>query len=106
MGRGVTGACLHNSTCFRLHLSPQMGDQTSGKSSLVEALGYGIRLPSKAGTCTKAPLELRLHPGSSADGCACRVSFRSAAPARRQEQQVCTLTAEECQRYLHAQTCP
>jgi GTPase SAR1 family protein len=41
-----------------------LGDQSTGKSSLVEALAE-IRVPRGAGTCTRVPLEINLvsHPG-------------------------------------------
>jgi hypothetical protein len=41
-----------------------LGDQSTGKSSLVEALAQ-IRVPRGAGTCTRCPLEISVlnHPG-------------------------------------------
>ena len=36
-----------------------VGDQSAGKSSLIEALS-GIRLPRAAGTCTRCPIEINL----------------------------------------------
>src|ERR1700722_19341102 len=41
-----------------------VGDQSTGKSSLVEALAQ-IRVPRGAGTCTRCPLEISVldHPG-------------------------------------------
>ncbi|KAL8869003.1 MAG: hypothetical protein Q9174_004598 [Haloplaca sp. 1 TL-2023] len=44
-----------------------LGDQSTGKSSLIEGLS-GIKVPRKAGTCTRCPLEINLAtsgPGTS-----------------------------------------
>lgn len=52
--------CCHSTTVW------YVGDQAVGKSYLVQTLGYGIRLSGDVGTCTYAPLKLRvktnLHP--------------------------------------------
>ncbi|KAG0146883.1 hypothetical protein CROQUDRAFT_656895 [Cronartium quercuum f. sp. fusiforme G11] len=37
-----------------------IGNQSSGKSSLVEAIS-GIKVPRESGTCTRCPFEVRLH---------------------------------------------
>ncbi|KAI0650569.1 P-loop containing nucleoside triphosphate hydrolase protein [Trametes meyenii] len=50
-----------------------IGNQSAGKSSLVEAIS-GIRVPRDAGTCTRCPMELRLS--SSTEPWTCRVSIR------------------------------
>lgn len=39
-----------------------VGDQSSGKSSLLESLS-GVQLPRGAGICTRVPLELQLRSG-------------------------------------------
>jgi hypothetical protein len=76
-------------------LALQIGDQTTGKSTLVEALGYGIRLPRKEGICTKAPLELRLRT-DSAEGISCRVSYRPYhASGRQLEREVLSLSESQ-----------
>ena len=36
------------------------GSQSSGKSSLIEALA-GVALPRDTGTCTRTPIEVRLR---------------------------------------------
>lgn len=41
-----------------------VGDQSSGKSSLLEALS-GVELPRGAGICTRVPLELQLRSGDA-----------------------------------------
>ncbi|KAI0820101.1 P-loop containing nucleoside triphosphate hydrolase protein [Trametes gibbosa] len=50
-----------------------IGNQSSGKSSLVEAIS-GINVPRDAGTCTRCPMELRL--AGSDDPWTCQVSIR------------------------------
>ncbi|KAG0664588.1 hypothetical protein C6P46_001184 [Rhodotorula mucilaginosa] len=50
-----------------------IGNQSAGKSSLVEAIS-GIKVPRDAGTCTRCPMEIRLR--SSPDPWSCRVSLR------------------------------
>ncbi|KAI0633204.1 P-loop containing nucleoside triphosphate hydrolase protein [Trametes polyzona] len=50
-----------------------IGNQSSGKSSLVEAIS-GINVPRDAGTCTRCPMELRL--AGSDEPWLCRVSIR------------------------------
>ncbi|KAK7679580.1 hypothetical protein QCA50_017290 [Cerrena zonata] len=50
-----------------------IGNQSAGKSSLVEAIS-GISLPRDPGTCTRAPIECQLS--SSEDPWACTVSVR------------------------------
>ncbi|KAI0677375.1 P-loop containing nucleoside triphosphate hydrolase protein [Trametes maxima] len=50
-----------------------IGNQSAGKSSLVEAIS-GIKVPRDAGTCTRCPMELRLS--SSAEPWTCKVSIR------------------------------
>ncbi|KAM5536974.1 hypothetical protein V8D89_009303 [Ganoderma adspersum] len=50
-----------------------IGNQSAGKSSLVEAL-TGISVPRDAGTCTRTPMECRLT--HSPDTWSCRISIR------------------------------
>ncbi|KAH9830095.1 P-loop containing nucleoside triphosphate hydrolase protein [Rhodofomes roseus] len=50
-----------------------IGNQSAGKSSLVEAIS-GITVPRDAGTCTRCPMECRLS--SSSDPWRCQVSIR------------------------------
>ncbi|BGP25047.1 hypothetical protein JCM10295v2_003967 [Rhodotorula toruloides] len=50
-----------------------IGNQSAGKSSLVEAIG-GIKVPRDAGTCTRCPMEIRLR--SSPGEWTCRVFLR------------------------------
>ena len=40
------------------------GDQSSGKSSLLEAYS-GVLLPFGSGTCTRCPTEIDMHPNES-----------------------------------------
>ncbi|KAK3315788.1 P-loop containing nucleoside triphosphate hydrolase protein [Apodospora peruviana] len=48
-----------------------VGDQSSGKSSLMSAIA-GLSLPRSSGTCTRCPLHIRI---SRADEWSCRVSL-------------------------------
>ncbi|KAI0758724.1 P-loop containing nucleoside triphosphate hydrolase protein [Fomes fomentarius] len=50
-----------------------IGNQSAGKSSLVEAIS-GISVPRDAGTCTRAPMECRLS--HSVDSWSCQISIR------------------------------
>ncbi|KAJ3722601.1 P-loop containing nucleoside triphosphate hydrolase protein [Lentinula raphanica] len=50
-----------------------IGNQSAGKSSVVEAIS-GITVPRDPGTCTRCPMECRLH--SSSQGWSCRISIR------------------------------
>ncbi|KAF7351392.1 hypothetical protein MSAN_01570900 [Mycena sanguinolenta] len=50
-----------------------IGNQSAGKSSLVEAIS-GIKVPRDAGTCTRCPMECRLASSSS---WSCRISIRT-----------------------------
>ncbi|GJE97016.1 P-loop containing nucleoside triphosphate hydrolase protein [Phanerochaete sordida] len=50
-----------------------IGNQSAGKSSLVEAIS-GISVPRDAGTCTRCPIECRM--ADSEDEWRCRVSIR------------------------------
>ncbi|PRQ74643.1 P-loop containing nucleoside triphosphate hydrolase protein [Rhodotorula toruloides] len=50
-----------------------IGNQSAGKSSLVEAIS-GIKVPRDAGTCTRCPMEIRLR--SSPGEWTCRVFLR------------------------------
>ncbi|KAJ7032332.1 P-loop containing nucleoside triphosphate hydrolase protein [Mycena alexandri] len=49
-----------------------IGNQSAGKSSLVEAIS-GIKVPRESGTCTRCPFECRM---SSAPEWSCRISIR------------------------------
>ncbi|KAF5349459.1 hypothetical protein D9757_012431 [Collybiopsis confluens] len=51
-----------------------IGNQSAGKSSVVEAIS-GITVPRDAGTCTRCPMECRLIASSSP--WACRISVRA-----------------------------
>ncbi|KAK1234389.1 hypothetical protein PQX77_002427 [Marasmius sp. AFHP31] len=51
-----------------------IGNQSAGKSSVVEAIS-GINVPRNAGTCTRCPMECRLS-SSSGDWC-CRIYIRT-----------------------------
>ncbi|GJE96959.1 Dynamin domain-conaining protein [Phanerochaete sordida] len=50
-----------------------IGNQSAGKSSLVEAIS-GINVPRDAGTCTRCPMECRL--ASAAQPWTCQISIR------------------------------
>ncbi|KAI9058580.1 hypothetical protein FKP32DRAFT_1761408 [Trametes sanguinea] len=50
-----------------------IGNQSAGKSSLVEAIS-GISVPRDAGTCTRCPMECRL--AHSPDDWSCQISIR------------------------------
>ncbi|EIW56258.1 uncharacterized protein TRAVEDRAFT_49098 [Trametes versicolor FP-101664 SS1] len=50
-----------------------IGNQSAGKSSLVEGVS-GISVPRDAGTCTRCPMECRL--GYTADAWSCQISVR------------------------------
>ncbi|RPD63557.1 hypothetical protein L227DRAFT_608779 [Lentinus tigrinus ALCF2SS1-6] len=50
-----------------------IGNQSAGKSSLVEAIS-GISVPRDAGTCTRCPMECRLS--NSPDSWSCQISIR------------------------------
>ncbi|KAJ7742281.1 P-loop containing nucleoside triphosphate hydrolase protein [Mycena metata] len=49
-----------------------IGNQSAGKSSVVEAIS-GIKVPRESGTCTRCPFECRM---SSAPEWSCRISIR------------------------------
>jgi GTPase SAR1 family protein len=49
-----------------------VGNQSAGKSSLIEAISH-IRVPRSKGTCTRCPMEVVLRRGKS---WSCRVSLR------------------------------
>lgn len=51
-----------------------MGNQSAGKSSLIEAISQ-IKLPRAAGTCTRCPMEVILSHSDQADW-HCKVSLR------------------------------
>ena len=50
-----------------------VGDQSSGKSSLIESMSK-IKLPVSGGTCTKCPIEVRLS--EMGDSWHCKISIR------------------------------
>ncbi|KAH9932350.1 P-loop containing nucleoside triphosphate hydrolase protein [Fomitopsis serialis] len=66
-----------------------IGNQSAGKSSLVEAIS-GITVPRDAGTCTRCPMECRLS--SSSEPWRCQVSIRwefdSSGKRRNEVQEV------------------
>lgn len=49
-----------------------VGDQSAGKSSLIEGMSE-IKVPRSAGTCTRCPLEINLVEGESGTVWSCRV---------------------------------
>src|SRR5438552_4993178 len=49
-----------------------VGNQSAGKSSLIEAISH-IRVPRSKGTCTRCPMEVVLRRG---DSWSCQVSLR------------------------------
>jgi len=51
-----------------------VGNQSSGKSSLIEAISQ-IKLPQSIGTCTRCPMEVRLSEGGDGPW-SCTVSLR------------------------------
>ena len=50
-----------------------VGDQSTGKSSLIEGMS-GIKVPRKAGTCTRCPLEIELSDKSDSQW-SCNISL-------------------------------
>ncbi|KAH9851169.1 P-loop containing nucleoside triphosphate hydrolase protein [Lenzites betulinus] len=52
-----------------------IGNQSAGKSSLVEAIS-GISVPRDAGTCTRCPMECRLAHVPASAGWTCQISIR------------------------------
>ncbi|KAG8993005.1 hypothetical protein FRB94_011150 [Tulasnella sp. JGI-2019a] len=52
-----------------------IGNQSAGKSSLVEAIS-GITVPRSSGTCTRCPMECRLTQASPGEDWKCQVSLR------------------------------
>ncbi|KAJ6487722.1 P-loop containing nucleoside triphosphate hydrolase protein [Mycena sanguinolenta] len=62
-----------------------IGNQSAGKSSLVEAIS-GIKVPRDAGTCTRCPMECRL--ASSTSSWSCRISIRTEFDDVGQPQEV------------------
>ncbi|KAH9854523.1 P-loop containing nucleoside triphosphate hydrolase protein [Lenzites betulinus] len=51
-----------------------IGNQSAGKSSLVEAIS-GISVPRDAGTCTRCPMECRLTHSTGAWSCQVKIRF-------------------------------
>ncbi|KAL4804515.1 P-loop containing nucleoside triphosphate hydrolase protein [Aspergillus unguis] len=49
-----------------------IGDQSTGKSSLIEGMSE-IKVPRSAGTCTRCPMEINLSGGPSNEPWTCRV---------------------------------
>ncbi|KAL0571649.1 hypothetical protein V5O48_010307 [Marasmius crinis-equi] len=58
-----------------------IGNQSAGKSSVVEAIS-GINVPRDAGTCTRCPMECRLS--SSSGNWSCSISIRTEYDAQGQ----------------------
>lgn len=54
-----------------------IGDQSAGKSSLIEAISE-ISLPREAGTCTRCPLQIQLHNAATAWECKISLTKRYA----------------------------
>lgn len=52
-----------------------IGKQSSGKSSLIEAISQ-IKVPRSNGTCTRCPMEVMLRTGSGKEEWNCRISLR------------------------------
>ncbi|KAK4705660.1 hypothetical protein P7C70_g541, partial [Phenoliferia sp. Uapishka_3] len=53
-----------------------IGNQSVGKSSLVEAIS-GINVPRDSGTCTRCPMEVRLQKSNDPWGCQVKLRFES-----------------------------
>ncbi|KAJ5759324.1 hypothetical protein N7520_006480 [Penicillium odoratum] len=51
-----------------------VGDQSTGKSSLIEAIS-GIRVPRSAGTCTRCPMEIILRESEADQAWKCTISL-------------------------------
>ncbi|KAI9654736.1 MAG: hypothetical protein M1829_000872 [Trizodia sp. TS-e1964] len=51
-----------------------IGDQSTGKSSLIEAISE-IKVPRDVGTCTRCPLEINLSEGRAGSAWKCKVSL-------------------------------
>lgn len=51
-----------------------VGDQSTGKSSLIEGIS-DIKLPRSAGTCTRCPMEINLSESGPGTSWTCRVSL-------------------------------
>ncbi|KAE8374985.1 P-loop containing nucleoside triphosphate hydrolase protein [Aspergillus bertholletiae] len=49
-----------------------IGDQSAGKSSLIEGMSE-IKVPRSAGTCTRCPMEINLSEGEASQPWACQV---------------------------------
>ncbi|KAL0571650.1 hypothetical protein V5O48_010308 [Marasmius crinis-equi] len=62
-----------------------IGNQSAGKSSVVEALS-GISLPRDAGTCTRAPIECRLTSSSEPWSCKIRIRYEYDSSGKRLHQ--------------------
>jgi vacuolar protein sorting-associated protein 1 len=52
-----------------------IGNQSSGKSSLIEAISQ-IKVPRDSGTCTRCPMEVVLMTGKGREDWHCKVSLR------------------------------
>ncbi|EJT97923.1 hypothetical protein DACRYDRAFT_119114 [Dacryopinax primogenitus] len=51
-----------------------IGNQSAGKSSLIEAIA-GIKVPRGSGTCTRCPMEVRLHRKNEPWRCSIRLRY-------------------------------
>ena len=58
-----------------------VGNQSSGKSSLIEAISQ-VKVPQGDGTCTRCPIEVRLYGQGGVDW-NCNVSLRRHLPDRK-----------------------
>ncbi|KAK7676574.1 hypothetical protein QCA50_020450 [Cerrena zonata] len=62
-----------------------IGNQSAGKSSLVEAIS-GISVPRDAGTCTRCPMECRLSHSSGGWGCQVSIRWEFKEDGARQDE--------------------
>ncbi|KAI0759256.1 P-loop containing nucleoside triphosphate hydrolase protein [Trametes elegans] len=62
-----------------------IGNQSAGKSSLVEAIS-GISVPRDAGTCTRCPMECRLSHSSGEWSCQVKIRYEYGGDGKRLEE--------------------
>ncbi|GAA5955061.1 hypothetical protein JCM3765_003176 [Sporobolomyces pararoseus] len=62
-----------------------IGNQSAGKSSLVEAIS-GIKVPRDSGTCTRCPFEVRLQQSEEVWHCKISIRFETDQDGRRFEK--------------------
>lgn len=75
--------CLRQCGTEKVVLLPMIvviGNQSAGKSSLIEAISQ-IKMPrSASGTCTRCPMEVILSQGSPPETWSCTISLRTEQP--------------------------